>query len=91
MVPSDDGLALQPYIGKPLTVGGELNKLATNIALGRDADGVHCRSGGMEGLRLGEAVALSILRGMATIYHEEFPGFHRPASTLCGLRSVRRC
>jgi hypothetical protein len=26
--PTDDGLALRPYKGEPLTVGGELNKLA---------------------------------------------------------------
>jgi hypothetical protein len=75
MIPADDGLALQPYIGEPLTVGGELNKLASNIALGRDAAGVHYRSDSVEGLNLGEAVALSILRDVATIYHEEFPGF----------------
>jgi hypothetical protein len=72
---SDDGLSLLPYSGPPLTVGGELNKLASNIALGRDAGGVHYRSDGIEGLRLGEAVAISILRDLATIYHEEFSGF----------------
>src|SRR5262249_446464 len=33
-----------PYTGAALTVGGELNKLASNIALGRDAAGVHYRS-----------------------------------------------
>jgi hypothetical protein len=38
---SADGLALLPYRGPDLTVGGELNKLASNIALGRDAAGVH--------------------------------------------------
>jgi hypothetical protein len=26
-------------------------------------------------MRLGEAVAISILRDVATIYHEQFPGF----------------
>jgi hypothetical protein len=72
---SDDGLTLVPYTGPPLTVGGELNKVAANASLGRDAAGVHWRSDGIEGLKLGEAVALSILRDMATIFHEEFPGF----------------
>ena len=72
---SDDGLSLVPYTGAPLTVGGELNKLAANISLGRDAAGVHYRSDGIEGIKLGEAVALSILRDVATTYHEEFPGF----------------
>ena len=75
VVASDDGLSLVPYSGPPLTVGGELNKLAANISLGRDAGGVHYRTDGTEGLKLGEAVALSILRDLATIYHEEFPGF----------------
>jgi hypothetical protein len=75
VVASDDGLSLLPYSGPSLTVGGELNKLASNVSLGRDAAGVHYRSDGIEGLKLGEAVALSILRDMAALYHEEFPGF----------------
>jgi hypothetical protein len=32
VVPSDDGLSLRPWKGEPLTVGGELNKLAFNMA-----------------------------------------------------------
>jgi hypothetical protein len=36
VVPTDDGLSLRPYKGEPLTVGGELNKLAFNMAFGRD-------------------------------------------------------
>jgi len=75
LVASDDGLTLLPYDGPPLTVGGELNKLAANASLGREACGVHWRSDGVEGLRLGEEIALSILRDAATLYHEEFPGF----------------
>jgi PAP2 superfamily len=75
VVPSDDGLSLVPYTGAPLTVGGELNKLASNISLGRLAGGVHYRTDGTEGVKLGEAIALSILRDLATTYHEEFPGF----------------
>lgn len=58
-----------------LTVGGELNKLAANIALGRDAAGVHWRSDGTEGLRLGEAVAISVLTDMKGCFNEEFNGF----------------
>jgi hypothetical protein len=75
VVPSDDGLTLIPYVGPPLTVGGELNKLAANVSLGREACGVHYRSDGVEGMRLGEEVALSILRDLATCYNEQFPGF----------------
>jgi hypothetical protein len=75
VMPSDDGLSLAPYTGAPLTVGGELNKLASNIALGRDAAGVHYRSDGVEGIKLGEAIAISILRDTATLYNEAFQGF----------------
>jgi hypothetical protein len=75
VVPSDDGLSLVPYTGAPLTVGGELNKLASNVSLGRLAGGVHYRTDGTEGVKLGEEIALSILRDTATIYQEEFPGF----------------
>jgi hypothetical protein len=75
VMPSDDGLSLVPYTGASLTVGGELDKLASNIALGRDAAGVHYRSDGVEGIKLGEAIAISILRDTATLYNEVFPGF----------------
>jgi hypothetical protein len=75
VTPSDDGLSLTPYNGASLTVGGELNKLASNIALGRNAAGVHYRADGVEGIKLGEAIAISILRDTATLYNEVFPGF----------------
>ncbi len=75
VMPSDDGLSLVPYTGGSLTVGGELNKLASNIALGRDAGGVHYRSDGIEGIKFGEAIAISVLRDTVNLYHEVFPGF----------------
>jgi hypothetical protein len=50
VVPSDDGLSLLPYKGEPLTVGGELNKLAFNMAFGRDTAGVHFRRDELEGV-----------------------------------------
>lgn len=59
---SSDGLSLLPYDGSPLTIGGELNKLASNISIGRDTAGVHWRSDGFEGLKLGEAAAIGILQ-----------------------------
>ena len=70
-----DGMSLVPYAGPALTVGNELNKLASNIALGRDAAGVHYRSDGVQGILLGEAIALSILRETATLYNEVFSAF----------------
>jgi hypothetical protein len=75
MVVSDDGLSLKPYTGAPLTVGGELNKLAMNIALARDMAGVHWRSDLEQGLYLGEAVAIRIMRDLKLTYAEPFRGF----------------
>lgn len=75
VVASSDGFSLIPYSEHPLTVGGELNKLASNIALGRDTAGVHWRSDGIEGLKLGEAVAISILQDYRETYNEDFKGF----------------
>ncbi len=74
---SDDGLTLLigAYDGPDLTVGGELNKLASNVATGRNFGGVHWRSDAMESLRLGEAIAISILRDQKACYNEDFGGF----------------
>jgi hypothetical protein len=73
--PSNDGLSLLSYKDSALTLGGELNKLASNIALGRDTAGVHWRSDGIEGLKLGEEVAISILQDYRDCYNEDFIGF----------------
>lgn len=72
---SSDGLSLLPYDGSPLTIGGELNKLASNISIGRDTAGVHWRSDGFEGLKLGEAAAIGILQDFKKTYNENFAGF----------------
>lgn len=75
VVAGSDGLSLHPYPGPPLTVGGELNKLASNLALGRDTAGIHWRSDGTEGLKLGEAVAIGILQDYMGTFNEDFNGF----------------
>ena len=78
VVASDDGQSLLPYTGSDagqITVGGELNKLANNVALGRDVAGVHWRSDAEQGLLLGEAVAISILRDQRSTCNEPFSGF----------------
>jgi hypothetical protein len=78
MVASDDGQSLVPYSGSDagqITVGGELDKLANNVALGRDVAGVHWRSDAEQGLLLGEAVAISILRDQRSTCNEPFSGF----------------
>ena len=47
-----------------LTVGGELNKLAANVAMGRSMGGVHWRSDNTRSLRLGQKIATFILHKM---------------------------
>jgi len=76
--PTDDGLSLVPYPGADagdLTVGGELNKIAANVALGRNTAGVHWRSDATESLKLGEQMAIGILREQHACYNEVFNGF----------------
>lgn len=67
------GSALQSYSGS-LTVGDELNKLASNIALGRDWAGVHYRSDGIDGLQVGEQQAIGLLQDYSLTYREQFSG-----------------
>ena len=78
VVPNTGGRQLVPYRGADagsLTVGGELNKLASNVAVGRDMAGIHYRTEGIESFRLGEAVAISVLRDQRNTYNEDFGGF----------------
>ncbi len=75
VVSNDDGTALNPYGGSALTVGGELNKLASNISLGRDAAGVHYRSDGVDGMLVGEQQAISLLQDYSVALNEDFGGF----------------
>jgi len=70
-----DGARLEEWAGEPLTIGGEIDKLAANIALGRDAAGVHFRSDSVEGLKLGEAVGIGLLADASRTYSERFDGF----------------
>jgi hypothetical protein len=76
VVASDDGLSLVPVTDPGLTINGEINKLASNIAQGRDFAGIHWRSDAEQGMLLGEAVALSILSDQSNNYAgEDFDGF----------------
>jgi len=76
VVATSGGFSLVPFIGPALTVGGELNKLAANVEIGRDDAGVHWRSDGIAGLKLGEAVAISVLRDFKDCFNEPFTGFN---------------
>jgi membrane-associated phospholipid phosphatase len=78
VTPSDDGLSLLDYTGADaadLTVGGELNKIASNVAVGRNTAGVHWRSDAIESLKLGEAIAIHMLKEQRSCYNEAFNGF----------------
>jgi hypothetical protein len=75
VVPTADGLALVPYTGPPLTIGGELDKLAWNIGMGRDFAGIHWRSDVAAGLDLGERVTIAVLRELKLTGNELFAGF----------------
>lgn len=76
--PDGPGTGLVNYTGADagtLTVGGELNKLAANVALGRNLAGVHWRSDADQSILLGEDIAISILKGIKSNYPEPFTGF----------------
>jgi hypothetical protein len=70
-----DGKDLVPWKGQPLTLGNEIHKLASNIALARDAAGVHYRSDSINGLLVGEEQALGLLADYSRTYNERFDGF----------------
>ncbi len=73
---SPDGLSLL-NTGDSLTILGELNKLAFNVAEGRNWLGIHTRIGGNYlGLTAGEDVAISLLTDLGFTYPEAtFNGF----------------
>ncbi len=78
LVPNADGTALVAYTGGDagqMTVGGELNKLAGNIAIGRNAAGVHWRSDYDQSLLLGEQVAIGLLQEQSLLLDE--PEFYQ--------------
>jgi hypothetical protein len=73
--PSDDGSTLLPYLGGDvgqMTIAGELNKIASNVATGRNIAGVHWRTDGEESMKLGEEIAIRVLRGQKPTYNEGF-------------------
>src|SRR5271155_4611953 len=78
LIPTADGTGVMPYTGADagqMTVGGELNKLASNVGFGRCAAGIHWRQDIQQAMLLGEAVAISLLRDQAHLYNENYTGF----------------
>ena len=72
MTDEDDSLRSMELLGgdKDLTIEGELNKLAANIAIGRNFAGVHFYTDYYDSLRMGERVAIGILQEQMLNYTE---------------------
>ena len=76
--PARDGLSLINYNDPDvaqMTIGTELNKLASNVAIARNIGGVHWRSDYTESVFLGEQVAIQLLQDYGFTYNEDFNGF----------------
>jgi hypothetical protein len=72
---STDGLSLIPYTGTPLTVGGEINKLAFNVPIARNWAGIHWRTDFDMSRDIGEQVTICFLQDQVNCFTESFPGF----------------
>jgi hypothetical protein len=79
VVTNATGTSLVAWTGDPLTVGNELDKLAANVGVGRNAAGFHYRSDYWHSLLLGEQLAIGILEEQRDTYREistfSFRGF----------------
>jgi hypothetical protein len=86
VVPDASGTALLAHTGPALTVENELNKLAANIAIGRNGAGIHYRSDYWESVKLGEKIAVGILEEQRETYREicsfSFKGFEGQTITV---------
>ena len=68
-VPEASGYSILTVPSKPLTLAGELDKLAANISIGRNWGGVHYYSDYTESLLMGEAIAIGLLEEQAITYN----------------------
>ena len=74
VVESLDGSSLDVYaVGDEagMTIHGEINKLASNMSIGRNMVGVHYRSDGDKGLELGEKVAIQYFKDIRDMQNED--------------------
>ncbi len=89
-IPNSDGSELEKDIKfkGALTIQGELDKLAANVAIGRNMAGVHYYSDYYDSLRMGERVAVGILMQQAPTYGDymevTFKSFDGDMITLSG-------
>lgn len=85
---------LPTSVASKLTIEGELNKLASNVSMGRSMGGVHWRSDNTRSLVLGEALAAQILADITSDLHErpgfEFRTFSRDANGNPKLVQIRQ-
>ena len=68
---NDDGSAVEAYVGADagqITIHGEIDKLAHNVAIGRNYAGVHYRSDSE--LQLGEKVAIQYYKDHKALFNE---------------------
>ena len=70
VIPNAAGTMLSA-IGDTLTLEGEINKLGSNMTLGRNWAGVHYRSDGHNGILQGESIAKVILQEWINRYPEQ--------------------
>ncbi len=76
VIPGPDGdegrrTPLPKAVADKLTIEGELNKLAMNVAMGRSIGGVHWRTDNTRSLMLGEALAARVLADITTDANEK--------------------
>ena len=62
------GSALNSIKSEPLTIEGELNKVAANISIGRDWAGVHYYSDYVQSMIMGEEIAIGMLQEQSITY-----------------------
>lgn len=67
----EEGTQLVDYSGT-LKVGQELNKLASNISIGRNAAGIHYFTDYKQGALLGEKVAIGLLEDLKNTFNERY-------------------
>ncbi len=60
------GMALVDYTGSSagVTIWGEIDKMASNVAFGRNWSGVHYRTDAVEGMLLGEKIAINYMEDL---------------------------
>ncbi|MGK7926502.1 MAG: vanadium-dependent haloperoxidase [Spirulina sp.] len=68
IIPESEDLEEDRKLSTPLTLEGELNKLAANISIGRNMAGVHYFTDYYDSIRMGEQIALGILEEQALTY-----------------------